>query len=47
MLFEMGATRWFDVVHISDPNRASVLPKLTELQGAMDFLKAAARAVPV
>ncbi len=39
MLFEMGATRWFDVVHISDPNRASVLPKLTELQGAMDFLK--------
>ena len=39
MLFEMGSTRWFDVVHISDPNRASVLPKLAEFRGAMDFLK--------
>ncbi len=39
MLFEMGSTRWFDVVHISDPNRTTVLPKLTEFRGAMDFLK--------
>ncbi len=39
MLFEMGSTRWFDVVHFSDPNRTTVLPKLSELRGAMDFLK--------
>ena len=39
MLFEMGSTRWFDVVHFSDPNRTTVLPKLTELRGAMNFLK--------
>ena len=39
MLFEMSTTRWFHVVHRSDPERANLLPMLSEYKGVTDFLK--------